>query len=242
VGTDQIDRVPAYQALADHLRGQITSGALRPGERLPTEPQLCVRTGVSRSTVREALRLLASQNLIVTTRGVTGGSFVAEPTPAQLGDLLSTGMQMLMAAGTVSTEQWFEVRHTFEVPAAGLAALRRTEAHLARLADTLFDPDGAPLDTIVTAHRTFHLLLAEATGNPLYELITQPLYTVANEQAIGESAPAGFWRQVDTDHRTLLRAISAADPSAARATARAHLAHMRGAYAGVDVRVEFAAG
>ena len=73
-------RVPAYQLLADSLRTQITSGRLRPGERLPTEPQLCVRSGVSRSTVREALRLLTSQHLIVTTRGVTGGSYVARPT------------------------------------------------------------------------------------------------------------------------------------------------------------------
>src|SRR5438876_352461 len=68
--------ISSYQALADGLRAQITSGKLRPGDRLPTEPQLCAQSGLSRSTVREALRLLTSQNLIVTTRGVTGGSFV----------------------------------------------------------------------------------------------------------------------------------------------------------------------
>ena len=74
-------RAPAYRLLADDLRAQITSGRLVPGDRLPTEPQLCQRSGVSRSTVREALRLLASQHLIVTTRGVSGGSFVAHPSP-----------------------------------------------------------------------------------------------------------------------------------------------------------------
>src|ERR1051325_7951226 len=72
-------RPPAYQLLADELRADITSGRLQPGERLPPEPELCVKTGVSRSTVREALRLLARQHLIVTTRGVTGGSFVSHP-------------------------------------------------------------------------------------------------------------------------------------------------------------------
>jgi GntR family transcriptional regulator, transcriptional repressor for pyruvate dehydrogenase complex len=235
--TAHIGRVPAYQALADRLRKQITSGALRPGDRLPTEPQLCERTGVSRSTVREALRLLASQNLIVTTRGVTGGSFVAEPNPTQLGEMLSTGLTMLMAAGTVSTRQWFEVRETFEVPAAGLAARRRTEAQLAGLADKLFDPDRTPVETMVAAHMAFHVRLAEATGNPLYELITRPLYTVANEQALGDGAPAGFWRQVDTEHRVMLRAIAAKDQAAARAAARTHLEHVREAYSEGDVRV-----
>src|SRR4051794_41929928 len=77
--------------LADELRADITSGRLQPGERLPPEPELCVRTGVSRSTVREALRLLASQHLIVTTRGVTGGSFVAHPDAEQLSEALSPG-------------------------------------------------------------------------------------------------------------------------------------------------------
>jgi DNA-binding FadR family transcriptional regulator len=238
VATDQIERVPAYRALADRLRAQITSGELRPGDRLPAEPQLCAHTGVSRSTVREALRLLASQNLIVTTRGVSGGSFVAEPSATQLGDLLSTGLGMLMAAGAISTEQWFEVRDTFEVPAAGLAACRRTEVQLAGLEEALFDPDRTPLDTIVAAHLAFHVRLAQATGNPLHELITRPLYSVANERILGERAPAGFWRRVDAEHRALLAAVAAQDPATARAAARAHLEHMRCAYLEVDVRVE----
>src|SRR5918998_6142087 len=93
--TGQAVRPPAYQVLADELREDITSGRLRPGERLPPEPELCVRTGVSRSTVREALRLLSSQHLIVTTRGVTGGSFVAPPEAQQPSDALSTGLTLL---------------------------------------------------------------------------------------------------------------------------------------------------
>jgi GntR family transcriptional repressor for pyruvate dehydrogenase complex len=240
VRIDQIDRAPAYQALADHLRDQIASGVLRPGDRLPTEPRLSASTGLSRSTVREALRLLASQNLIVTTRGVTGGSFVAQPTPAQLGDLLSTGMKLLMTSGTVSIEQWFELRHTFEVPAAGLAALRRADADVTRLAETLLDPDHTPLHMIIPAHRTFHLVVAAATGNPLYELVTGPLYAPANELAVGDCAPAGFWQQVDADHRAILQTISAGDPAAARAAARRHLTHMGCAYAGSDIRVTLA--
>src|SRR5438094_8326155 len=103
-------RSPAYQQLADELREQITSGRLRPGERLPPEPELCVRTGVSRSTVREALRLLASQHLIVTTRGVTGGSFVAHPDAGQLADGLATGISLLTATAGVGLADLLELR------------------------------------------------------------------------------------------------------------------------------------
>ncbi|HEY3480196.1 MAG TPA: GntR family transcriptional regulator, partial [Streptomyces sp.] len=76
--------MPAYQLLSDALRARIITGELKPGEKLPVEPDLSTQYGVSRSTVREALRLLASQNLIITTRGVAGGSFVAYPKPQQV--------------------------------------------------------------------------------------------------------------------------------------------------------------
>lgn len=68
--------VPAYAVLAGHLRSRILSGELQPGERLPGEAELTAEFGVGRSTIREALRSLASQNLIETTRGVTGGASV----------------------------------------------------------------------------------------------------------------------------------------------------------------------
>lgn len=236
MGVDQAERVPTYQLLADQIKARITSGALRPGDRLPTEPELCVRSGVSRSTVREALRLLASQHLVVTTRGVTGGSFVAEPTPGQLGGLLTTGLQLLLTAGTVSTEHWLEVRETFEVPAAGLAAQRRTDAHLARLEATLHDPNHADAGRMLAAHLEFHTTLAEATGNPLYEVITQPLYEVANERALSHQMPPGIWRKLDAEHRMILRAVSARDPAAARAAARIHLEQMRAGYNDVRAR------
>src|SRR5437660_12707886 len=126
-------RSPAYQQLADELREQITSGRLRPGQRLPTEPELCLRTGVSRSTVREALRLLASQHLIVTTRGVTGGSYVAQPDPARLAESLTGGVRMLLSYTPVGVDDLIEVREMVEVPAVGLAARRRTEEDLAAL-------------------------------------------------------------------------------------------------------------
>jgi DNA-binding FadR family transcriptional regulator len=219
-------RAPAYQVLADDLRTQITSGQLRPGERLPTEPELCARSGVSRSTVREALRLLASQHLIVTTRGVTGGSYVVQPSPATLAASLTPGMSLLLSTTTVGLNDLMEVREMLEVPAVGLAARRRTDADLTALAQALFDPaDDVPAK--VAAHRAFHEALAAATGNPFYELMVRPLYAVGNATEIGAQATPVLWHSIDVEHRAILRALVARDPRAAEQAARLHLDSLR---------------
>ena len=76
----RVNRVqPAYQQVADQLRDRILDGSVAAGDRLPTEVELSEIFGVSRSTVREALRVLASRGLIRTTRGTTGGTFFGLP-------------------------------------------------------------------------------------------------------------------------------------------------------------------
>jgi DNA-binding FadR family transcriptional regulator len=216
-------RPPAYQQLADDLRADITSGRLQPGERLPPEPELCVRTGVSRSTVREALRLLASQHLIVTTRGVTGGSFVAHPDAAQLSEALSTGLTLLNNAAGIGFADLLEVRRALEIPAAAVAATRRSEAHLAEIRAGLFDPDIDDLDVMLRAHAEFHEAVAKATGNPLFELVTRPLYHVSYGEEVTEALPEGYWARIDADHRELLACIAGGDREAAETVARRHL-------------------
>jgi DNA-binding FadR family transcriptional regulator len=228
--TTSSGRVPAYQLLADDLRDQITSGRLRPGQRLPAEPELCLRSGVSRSTVREALRLLASQHLIVTTRGVTGGSYVARPDPATLADSLSRGVNLLVSAASVGICELMEVREMLEVPVAGLAARRRTPADLAELAKTMFDPARDDTATRLAAQRAFHETLAAATGNPVCELLARPLYAVVNATEIAERAPEGLWPVIDTDHRAILRAVAARDAVAAERAAHLHLSNLRAAW------------
>lgn len=226
-----VDHPPAYQLLAEDLRFQITSGRLRPGDRLPTEPELCARSGVSRSTVREALRLLASQHLIVTTRGVTGGSFVSHPSPDQLADSFSTGVRLLLTTAQVPASELFEVREVVEVPAVELAARRRTERHLAALEAAMFDPVADSVEVMIAAQRLFHTVIATATGNSLYEMVARPLYYIANDMELGESTPTGVWVRIDADHREILRQVAAGDAPAAAEAARAHLTFLRQLYA-----------
>jgi DNA-binding FadR family transcriptional regulator len=219
-------RSPAYQVLADDLRRQITSGRLRPGDRLPTEPELCQTSGVSRSTVREALRLLASQNLIITTRGVAGGSFVVHPTPAQISEAIQTGVALLKASSIVSPAQLLEARALVEVPMAGYAAGRRTDEQLAELRATLFDPRTAEIETMVAVHHLFHRALAAACGNPLLELIAHPLQAVSNAMRLPDTLDRDNWVRVDADHRIIFDAVLRRDPAAAEAAAAAHLRYL----------------
>jgi GntR family transcriptional regulator, transcriptional repressor for pyruvate dehydrogenase complex len=216
-------RPPAYQLLADELRADITSGRLQPGERLPPEPELCVRSGVSRSTVREALRLLASQHLIVTTRGVTGGSFVAHPDAEQLSEALSTGLTLLTNSAEVGFADLIELRRALEIPAVGLAAERRTDAQLIELRGAMFDPDLDELDTMLAAHAAFHSAIASATGNPLFELVTRPLYHVTYGEEVVEGLPDGYWARIDADHREILACVKNRDAAAATEAGRRHL-------------------
>ncbi|MFC6929170.1 FadR/GntR family transcriptional regulator [Actinomadura yumaensis] len=213
--------VPAYAELADDLRRRIVLGEYRPGDRLPIESELCAHYGVSRSTLREALRLLASQHLVTTARGVAGGTFVEHPSPDQISDYLQTGLSLLAVDTQVSVDQLLEIRELLEVPAAGLAALRRGEEDLAALRGALFDPAVVDPAESYEPHRHFHTALLNAAGNPLLGVVTEPVFRVLNERFLSEHAPPRFWHRVDTDHRKILRYVEAGDDRGARAAARA---------------------
>jgi DNA-binding FadR family transcriptional regulator len=170
-----------------------------------------VKTGVSRSTVREALRLLASQHLIVTTRGVTGGSFVAHPDAEQLADGLAAGFTLLTNSADVGIADMLELRRALEVPAAGLAAARRTEEHLIEIRSALFDPDVDDFETMMAAHAAFHMAVAKATGNPLFELVVRPLYHAKYGEDVTVDLPMDYWRHIDADHRRLIDCLTTRD-------------------------------
>ncbi|SDF89818.1 FadR/GntR family transcriptional regulator [Klenkia brasiliensis] len=225
---------PAYAVLAGSIRARILSGELVPGERLPNEQELSAEFGVGRSTVREALRSLASQDLIQTTRGVSGGSFVSVPTAAHLSAHLETGVALMAAAERVTVGQLMSLRHLLEVPAAGEAARNRTDEQLDDLRRAEFDPSVESGDATYAANQDFHLVLLRATGNPLLEVITAPLFRVLATRFGRDHAPDGFWACVADDHAELHDLVAARDAEGAVAAMRRHLDHLTGAYQQMD--------
>jgi GntR family transcriptional regulator, transcriptional repressor for pyruvate dehydrogenase complex len=225
---------PAYEELADVLRAQILSGDLQPGDRLPVEPELSARFGVSRSTVREALRVLSSQNLVTTTRGVAGGSFVVHPNVEQIASSLEVGLGLLAVTADLTVSQLLEVRDLVEVPAAGLAAERADSAQLDELRGTLLDPRVAEPGEMHACNHRFHTLLVEAADNPLLTVVARPIFGVLTTRFVRGDADDTFWDGVVHDHREVLLAVESGDPEAAREAMRSHLARLRRPYEAID--------
>lgn len=225
---------PAYQELADRLKEQILSGTFAPGDRLPIEPELSAQYGVSRSTVREALRVLSSQHLVTTVRGVAGGTFVVRPEPHQISSYLQASFSLLATSRGGSVRDLLEVRDMLEVPAAGLAAHRRTAEDLTVLRESLFDPRTVDAEHVFEANRNFHVGLLRAAGNPMLEAVTRPMFGVLNERFLRVKASRRFWFRVDRDHREILEAVAAGDADRAREAQHQHLEHLRSTYTRID--------
>ena len=227
-----VDRVrPAYQQVADQLLERVLDGSLAAGDRLPPEGELAVAFGVSRSTMREALRVLASRDLITTVRGTTGGSFVSRADAEQVSSFLETSIGLMSGSADVSLDQMLEARELVEVPGARLAALRRSEAHLAELRATIESEKASRgRSERFERHKHFHGVVLEASGNRLFTLVNEPVFRVLRAQFWRPELPASHWEMVDHDHDELLALIEAGDGEGAAEAMRAHLVRVRPAY------------
>jgi len=211
--------------LSDALRARILTRELRPGDRLPIEPDLAEQYGVSRSTVREALRVLTSQGLVSTSRGVLGGSFITCPEPAQIADYLHASLSLLAESRNAGVESLLEARDILEVPAAGLAALRRTPEDLEALRATLYDPADEPIGRRIQLSRLFHEVMLRAADSPIVEALSGPIFRVLYERLIDRLSKHDF--VMEGDHQLIFDAIAAGDAEAARAEMQIHLQRLR---------------
>lgn len=226
--------VTAYARLADKIREQILSGELAPGDQLPAESELSTHYRVSRNTAREALRSLASQGLLTVKRGVSGGTFVAVPSPDQVRTSLQTGLSLLAESAHISVSSLVEIREMLEVPAVEMAALRHTDTELMAIHESLFDPAAVNPAEVFTSNREFHTRVLRATHNPLLELVAEPVFRILQERVLRDRAPTRFWYDVDRDHREILSYLRARDQSGAGEATRAHLHYLRGTYQRLD--------
>ena len=128
-GLGRIKVPKSSDVLAERLKQEILSDGYRPGASLPTERELVSTTGLSRGSVREALRILEAQGLVNTRAGRYGGTTVTQPT----NDQLAGHINLYIKGRSVTLSALVEVRLALEPMVAALAATRRTEADLAKL-------------------------------------------------------------------------------------------------------------
>lgn len=169
---DSVEPGHGYQRIADVIEQAIVSGELRPGDHLPSERDLVERFHVSRSTVREALRLLSSFGLVRSTRGDPRGPRVL---PISADPLRRTMLRFAgMHANSFGTLVQF--RMIMESSANLLAARHRGHEHLRALEEAntrMRDSLGDSHEDFSEADFVFHQTVARASGNPLLEVCGQ---------------------------------------------------------------------
>ncbi|MDQ0037995.1 DNA-binding FadR family transcriptional regulator [Variovorax boronicumulans] len=219
----QAPRTSLADAAADSIRNEISAGRWAIGARIPIEPQLAQLLGVSRGTVREAVKTLVSRGLLEVRQG--SGTYVRS------GYDPSASLQKMRLA---SLRDQFEVRRALEVEAARLAAVRHTARDLRRL-HTLLDKRGVPDaeddgDGFVERDLAFHLAIVDISGN-LALAETCRFITGYIKETIASTLSTSLPEPDEAAHRAVVEAIASRDPERAATAVRDFMAPMLDALA-----------
>ena len=213
----ELRRSPLVEQAIERLREQITSGVWPVGTRLPSEATLAAELGVGRSTIREAIRALASTGMVESRQGA--GTFVRAAVAPEVG--LETRLRRAALLDV------YEVRHALELQAGRLAATRRDADDLARLQSAL-DHRQAALAVakdaaFVEADLAFHQAVVDAAHNPILTELFASFTSAVREALFDVFADRELQLDANPAHLDLAAAIRAGDPEAASAATSAHL-------------------
>ena len=155
--------------IAKSIREAIVSGELSVDDRLPSEAELAEQFHVGRTTVREALKRLAAQNLIRTQRGAFGGAFVNRQSFEDAQAAHITTSTLLLSMNDVSFDTAWEARFALECACAPLACARRTADHLATMRAEVHrqGQPGLTDEAFCASDVAFHRALVDGAGNPV---------------------------------------------------------------------------
>lgn len=208
------------QRAIERIKAMIGEGLLEPGQRLPTERDLAVQLGISRSSMREAIRALTVLGVLEARHG--SGIYV---TQLQAGDLLETfGVVADLSRGPRLAEL-LEVRRVLESTATAQAAARITPGQLAEVEGHLAAMNATEDPEEILAHDlAFHRAIAEAAGNETMAAILEGLSSRTFRARVWRGyREEGAFDRTRREHAAIHRALAARDPEAARAAAAAHV-------------------
>jgi GntR family transcriptional repressor for pyruvate dehydrogenase complex len=227
----EVVRAPVYLQVAEQLREAILDGRLTPGESLPAERELAESFGASRASIREALRALQAQGLIVgggaPSRAVVAGD-VDRPARDALVDLLRLDR--------VDLDDLVEFRCLLEADAVRRAARRSDNARLSEAREALDAMSAADVSTEAfdAADVRFHVALVRACGNEAMHLVMLALRDPVARHLLdalrAEEDPRPTLRRLAREHAALLEAVEAGDGERAATLVERHI---RGFYRGL---------
>lgn len=216
------------QKIADELRALIVSGKLSEGDSLGREPELVERFGVSRPSLREALRILEAEGLITVVRGVYGGVVVHEPDQRMTARTAS----LVLRARNVSLADVFEARASLEPLAVKAIASKRGRRGVLAELSSLIDKEEQAIDSperFGVANAEFHDRLMALGGNQTLAILTQMLDEIVVRAITAVSQSHDVAGSVSTrrrglrSQRRLLELLEAGDTAGAEEHWRAHM-------------------
>jgi GntR family transcriptional repressor for pyruvate dehydrogenase complex len=216
------DRAPSVTDDAiDKIRERIVSGAWGAGDRLPKESELAAELGLSRNSLREAVRALSQLRVLEVRQG--DGTYVSSLEPDLLLESTSFVSHLLLGETAVAL---YEVRRILEAAAAALAAARIDPEGKKALGSSLDRMrDAQTVEELVEADVAFHAVIARATGNPVLTSLLASLSTRMLRVRLWHGRAADDALDVTREeHRRIYEAIMEGDPELARAAATAHIA------------------
>lgn len=213
---------PAYETIAEKIAELITATDLKAGDRLPTEHELSEQLGVSRTVVREAVKVLVTTGLVYTRRG--SGLYVANKTSS----LQSTMIDSLSPVDPTQVISLYEFRFMLELPAARLAAERITPHELRALREAVVlsqqSAENQQRQLFRESDGTFHRVVAEASHNPF---LSSTIATTTRMQDWVFDIAAGRTQALlltyAAQHAEILEAIQEGKPDTAAQAMQSHL-------------------
>lgn len=231
----RIDVPKASAVLAETLREKILSGEIAEGTSLPPERELVTQTGLSRATVREALRILESQGLLTIRAGRAGGAFVTRPNSQSV----ASSIELFLRGGRVKLQSLHDTREAVEPFCAALAARARTDDDLAEMeaaSDEMMTDD---LATYLAGNVRWHVAVARASHNELLagfmQAISQAIFEATD---LKDFVDAEVRETAVRAHRAITDAIRAQDADAAHRRMMRHVHGFAEAVGSADARGE----
>lgn len=209
-----------YEQIVQQVEDSILKGQLKPGDQLPAERDLAQRFGVSRTAVREAVKILSEKGLVEAYSG--RGTFVTNGSSQAIRQSLDLMIRINRQEGSANLA---ELRLVLEPGIAGLAAVRIEEPLMSTMREAvavmernLHDPDA-----YVEADLDFHLALAEAAGNPLILSLLDAIVVLLREERARIFNVDGGPERGQFHHKRILAAVEQHDAERSREAMRAHL-------------------
>ncbi len=214
----------AFEVICERIRGQLASGALKVGDKLPAERELAAEYQVSRSALREALRSLEVAGIIRNVKGVKGGAFIQAADPERI----QQAMQDYVHLGDVSLHELTEARLALQDIIVRLACERGSERDFAELEEiAVRTRENSGVETRYHCAVAYYGVLARATRNRIFGLFVDSLSAILHQFVRGPGYEVLQSELIDSRF-ALVGHLRARDADAAAAEMRRHLELVHG--------------